>query len=74
MALAVGHLGLSVDEALAGVTSHAAAALGLADRGVLAAGKRADVVVLSHAEPARLVYELGHSPVQAVFCAGRLRS
>jgi imidazolonepropionase len=50
---------LTPEEALAGVTRHAAAALGLADRGVLAAGKRADFVLWSVQRPAELAYALG---------------
>ena len=36
---------LTPEEALAGVTRHAARALGLDDRGTLAVGQRADVVL-----------------------------
>ena len=42
---------LTPEEALAGVTRHAARALGLADRGVLAAGLRADFVLWDVAAP-----------------------
>ena len=53
---------LTPEEALAGVTRHAAAALGLADRGVLAAGKRADFVLWNVQRPAELAYALGANP------------
>ena len=59
---------LTPEEALAGVTRHAAAALGLHDRGVLAAGKRADFVLWDVECPAELSYALGANPrLQTVF-------
>ncbi|OYU45798.1 MAG: imidazolonepropionase [Burkholderiales bacterium PBB4] len=59
---------LTPEEALAGVTRHAAAALGLTDRGVLAAGQRADFVLWDVQHPAQLCYALGaNSRVQTVF-------
>ena len=53
---------LTPEEALAGVTRHAASALGLRDRGVLAAGKRADFVLWNVHHPAELAYALGGNP------------
>ena len=53
---------LTPEEALAGVTRHAAQALGLADRGVLAAGRRADFVLWDVARPAQLAYAIGFNP------------
>jgi imidazolonepropionase len=59
---------LTPEEALAGVTRHAAAALGLRDRGVLAAGMRADFVLWGVTRPAELSYALGANPrIQTVF-------
>lgn len=59
---------MTPEEALAGVTRHAAAALGLHDRGVLAAGKRADFVLWDAKRPAELSYALGANPrLQTVF-------
>jgi imidazolonepropionase len=59
---------LTPEEALSGVTRHAAAALGLTDRGVLAAGQRADFVLWDVQHPAQLCYTLGANPrVQTVF-------
>ncbi len=59
---------LTPEEALAGVTRHAATALGLADRGVLAAGQRADFVLWDVQHPAQLCYALGANPrLQTVF-------
>jgi imidazolonepropionase len=53
---------MTPEEALAGVTRNAARALGLADRGVLAAGKRADFVLWDAARPAQLSYAIGANP------------
>ena len=58
---------LTVEEALLGVTRHAAAALGLADRGVLAPGMRCDLALYRVGAPAELCYWLGGNP-----CAGRV--
>jgi imidazolonepropionase len=59
---------LTPEEALAGVTRHAATALGLQDRGVLAAGKRADFVLWDVQRPAELSYALGGNPrLQTIF-------
>jgi imidazolonepropionase len=59
---------LTPEEALAGVTRHAAAALGLPDRGVLAVDKRADFVLWDVRHPAELAYALGSNPrLQTVF-------
>lgn len=54
--------GLTPEEALAGVTVHAARALGLADRGILAPGLRADLACWAVAEPAELAYRIGGNP------------
>jgi imidazolonepropionase len=59
---------LTPEEALAGVTRHAAQALGLKDRGVLAPGMRADFVLWDVTHPAQLAYALGANPlIQTVF-------
>ncbi len=63
--------GLTPEEALRGATVHAARALGLADRGVLAVGRRADCVVWNVAHPAELGYWIGGTLARAVFVAGR---
>ncbi|WP_411883759.1 imidazolonepropionase [Polaromonas sp. YR568] len=63
---------LTPEEALAGVTRHAAAALGLRDRGVLAEGKRADFVLWGVQRPAELSYALGANPRQQTVFRGRL--
>ncbi len=53
---------LTPEEALAGVTRHAAQALGLPDRGVMAPGLRADFVLWDLEHPAQLSYALGANP------------
>ncbi|MCM2252444.1 MAG: imidazolonepropionase, partial [Ramlibacter sp.] len=53
---------LTPQEALAGVTRHAAQALGLRDRGVLAPGMLADFVLWDVRRPAQLAYALGANP------------
>lgn len=58
---------MTVPEALLGVTRHAAAALGLTDRGVLAEGMRCDLALYRVQRPAELCYWLGGNP-----CTGRV--
>lgn len=53
---------LTPQEALAGVTRHAAQALGLHDRGVLKVGQRADLALWAIARPADLSYAIGFNP------------
>jgi imidazolonepropionase len=55
--------GLTPDEALAGTTRHAARALGLADRGMIAPGLRADLAVWDVERPAELCYRIGFNPL-----------
>lgn len=60
---------MTVPEALAGVTTHAARALGAADRhGRLAPGRAADFALWRVASPAELAYWFGRNP-----CAGVVR-
>jgi imidazolonepropionase len=63
--------GLTAEEALAGMTRVAARALGLADRGTLAIGARADLAVWGIGEPAELCYWLGFEPLQLLIKDGR---
>ena len=46
-------------EALAGVTTHAAKALGYSDRGQLSIGKKADIAIWDISQPAELCYQFG---------------
>src|SRR5690606_9319870 len=71
MQLACTHFRLTPEEALRGATVHAARALGLADRGVLRAGMRADFVAWNASQPAELCYWLGGELAAAVFADGR---
>ncbi|WP_299675477.1 imidazolonepropionase [uncultured Roseobacter sp.] len=50
-------------EALAGTTRNAARALGLSDRGTLAAGQRADLAIWDVNAPAELSYGIGINPL-----------
>ena len=59
---------LTPEEALAGVTRHAARALRLNDRGTVEAGKRADLAIWDVEHPAELAYRIGFNPlVQRIF-------
>ncbi len=61
--LACIHFRLTPEEALRGLTVNAARALGLQDRGVLAAGRRADFCVWGVDHPRELSYWLGGRPL-----------
>ena len=66
---------LTPQEALLGVTAHAARALGLQDEiGTLTVGKRADLALWNIARPADLAYAIGLNPCQAVIHGGVLRT
>ncbi len=62
--------GLTPEEAFRGVTVEAARALGLADRGTLAAGQRADLGLWDASHPRELAYRFGHNPCRRVWHAG----
>jgi imidazolonepropionase len=64
---------MTPEEALAGVTRNAARALGLADRGVIAPGMRADFVLWDADSPAQLSYAMGLNPHRQTIFAGRTR-
>jgi imidazolonepropionase len=61
---------MTPQEALLGVTRNAARALGLTDRGTLAAGQRADVVLWDIQTPAELCYAMGANPRRQTLVAG----
>jgi imidazolonepropionase len=61
---------LTPEEALRGVTVNAARALGLHDRGTLAVGHRADLVVWRARQPAELCYWIGGQLVHAIWIDG----
>jgi len=54
---------MTPEEALAGVTRNAAAALGLGDTGVIAPGMRADMAIWDVEQPAELAYRIGFNPL-----------
>ena len=62
---------LTPQEALAGVTCHAAKALGLNDRGTLAVGQRADFGCYTITQPAELCYQFGVSSLKQLIIAGK---
>ena len=58
---------MTPEETLAGVTRHAARALGLEDEiGTLQAGKRAEIAIWSIDHPAELSYRIGFNPLHAI--------
>lgn len=62
---------LTPEEALKGVTINAAKALGKTDRGVLAAGKRADFGLYAISQPAELCYQFGVSQLKQLIINGK---
>lgn len=63
---------LTPAETLAAVTRHAAMALGLADRGMLKVGMRADIAHWQISHPAQLSYQLGVNKLLNLWILGRL--
>jgi len=59
-------------EALLGVTTHAAAALGCVDRGRIVADMRADLCVWDVTHPAELAYRIGFNPLHTRIFKGSL--
>jgi imidazolonepropionase len=59
-------------EALLGMTAHAAKALGIADRGRIVAGARADLCVWGVTHPAELAYRIGFNPLHKRIFKGSL--
>ena len=64
---------MTPEEALRGVTAHGARALGLHDRGTLAAGQRADFVAWDLDHPNELAYWFGRNPCRRVVAGGEER-
>ncbi len=62
--------GLTAEEALRGATVNGARALGLGDRGVLEAGRRADFTLWDIPAPEFLVYQLGGLAPAAIYIQG----
>ena len=63
---------LTPAEALAGVTTNAARALGLSDRGTIAVGRRADLALWDIADPSELAYRIGGNACAGVVRGGRI--
>lgn len=72
IALAVRHCGLSPAEAIVACSANAAALLGFADRGVVAPGMRADMILLRHDDERLLACEFGGNPVDLVIRGGEI--
>ncbi len=67
------YYGLTITEALRGITINAARALKLeAEAGSIEMGKSADVVITDVPDYRHLIYRLGHNPVQLVLSQGRV--
>ncbi|MFZ5710535.1 MAG: imidazolonepropionase [Pseudomonadota bacterium] len=63
--------GVTPEEALAGVTVHAAAALGLGGHGRIAPGAPADLAVWEAGHPAELSYRIGSTPLHSRIFGGQ---
>jgi imidazolonepropionase len=67
------HYGMTIEEALRGITVNAARALKLdSEVGTLEPGKVADIVVTDVRDCRHIVYRLGHNPVWMTIRAGRV--
>ena len=71
MALAARLFRLTPEECLAGVTRNAARALGLDDRGILEAGRRADIACWATGHPRELSYWIGTNELTDLYVGGR---
>ncbi len=65
--LAATQCGLTLEEALWGITRGGAKALGLQDRGRLVPGERADMIVVDHHDYRAIFSRPGRPPVRSVF-------
>lgn len=63
---------LTPQEVLMGATVHAAAALGLADRGRIETGQRADLCIWEARNPAELSYRIGATPLHSRIFGGEI--
>jgi imidazolonepropionase len=72
VALAARFNGVTPSEAITACTANAAALLGFSDRGFIAPGARADLVLLRHTDERALAFEFGGNPVEVVVCGGAI--
>lgn len=63
--------GLTPEQALAGITIHAAKALGLVNKGRIEVGMDADLSLWDIARPADLAYQMGLNPINRVMVNGQ---
>ena len=63
---------MTPQEALLGVTAHAARALGLTGRGQIAVGQQADLCIWDVSHPAELSYRIGFNPLHKRIFKGQL--
>jgi imidazolonepropionase len=67
------YYGMTIEEALRGITVSAAKALRLdSEVGTLEPGKAADIVVTDVPDYRHIVYRLGHNPVAVTIAGGRI--
>lgn len=71
-AIAVRRCGLTPAEAITATTANAAAVLGLFDRGYIAPGARADLILLTHQDERVLWHDLAVDHIAWVMCGGDL--
>lgn len=72
--IAVTQMGMTCDEALLGITKHAAAALGLKDAGIIANGTRADIIILDAPDEYFPLYRYGVNFLSRTIIGGDLVS
>lgn len=70
--IAITQMGLTCDEALLGITANAATALGLADRGILDVGCRADMILIDAEDEHVPLYRYGANLVKVVIADGEV--
>lgn len=70
IAIAVRECGLTVEQALVAATLNPATLLGYGDRGFIAPGARADLILLHESDERVLAYEMGDNPVEMVLGGG----
>ncbi|MGO2018454.1 MAG: imidazolonepropionase [Psychrobacter sp.] len=64
---------LTTEEVLAGITVHAAQALGLSNKGKIEVSCDADLALWDIARPADLAYQMGLNPIQCTMVQGKWR-